>query len=1126
MKTSTMLRNQQLGASVPHAGLLLQPGKLTAGLRSSSSTLQSRAPRLPVRRLQICAVATPVKPLTTQPARDVPENHVQHTPIPYSQISVGVPKETFPNEKRVAITPAGVATLLKEGFKEVLVERGAGAAAEFPDEAYTAAGARVVGTGAALGSDLVLKIRPPSSEEVRLMKEGVTLVSHIQPAKNKDTILADLARKSATVVGMDTIPRQLSRAQTFDSLSSQANIAGYRAVIEAANNFGRLFCGQITAAGRMPPAKVLVVGGGVAGLAAVGAAKSLGAVVRVFDTRTAVKEQAKSMGAEFLTVDIQEEGDAGTGYSKEMSKAFIEAELALFAAQCKEVDIVITTALIPGKPAPKLILRDMVDSMRPGSVIVDLAAENGGNCEYTVPNQVVRTPTGATVVGYTDLPSRMPTQSSTLYNNNIVRFVLSMGPFTSQQKGAFNIDYRDEAVRGALVLDGGALKWPPPPPSAEQLKQAADKKAAEEKKAAADAAALLPKDKFPETLSSATTTTIASAAVLAMAYAAPSASFLSMLTKFSLASICGYQTVWGVTAALHSPLMSVTNAISGLTVVGGMLLAGGGYLPNTTAQVLAAIAVLVSAVNIGGGFTITGRMLDLFKRPDDPQEHNYLYALPAVAIAATFAATKAMGVAWTGLTNGVYLVCSAMCIASIACLSHQASARTGTALGVLGVGGGIGATLAVLQGLAAPVYAQICGFMGVGVALGAWIAKSIKITELPQMVAAFHSLVGLAAAATSIASVMAHAHTPAELVALDSMHKITAVLGDWIGALTLTGSAIAFAKLHGVMDSAPLALPGKNLLNMGMMAASVYLGYAFLTTSSPAFAVQALVGVAALAGLLGLHLTASIGGADMPVVVTLLNSYSGYALCAEGFMLHNDLLTVVGALIGSSGAILSFIMCKAMNRSLANVIFGGYGTAAPVKGKVEMCDTATHLCHQEVDITSASELLREADKIVIVPGYGMAVANAQHSISTLSTLLKDKGCQVKYGVHPVAGRMPGQLNVLLAEAGVPYEDVFEMEEINEEIEEADVVLVIGANDTVNSAAVEDPNSVIAGMPVIEVWRAKHVIIMKRSMATGYAGADNPVFYKQNTSMLLGDAKTKADELVAAVAPHCRVVCAA
>ncbi|MEW5318294.1 MAG: hypothetical protein WDW38_009527 [Sanguina aurantia] len=829
-------------------------------------------------------------------------------------------------------------------------------------------------------------------------------------------------------------------------------------------------------------------------------------------------QQAKSLGAEFLTVDLKEDGDGAGGYAKEMSPAFIEAEMKLFAQQCLEVDVIITTALIPGKPAPLLIKREFVDSMKPGSVIVDLASENGGNCGYTRPNEVFKTPNGVTILGYTDLPSRLPTQSSTLYSNNISKFLLSMGPFSSGQAGQFKLDHRDEAVRGALVLEQGRLMWPapaplpPPPPSQAQQDAAAASKA---KEAAAAAAALLPRNTFPEDLNSALVTTGGAAAVLALSMAAPTSAFLAMLAKFGLSSICGYQTVWGVSPALHSPLMSVTNAISGLTVVGGMVLAGGSYLPGNTAQALAAAAVVVSAINIGGGFTITQRMLDLFKRPNDPKEHNYVYIIPALAMAAAVFSAHSMGIATAPLVHGVGLVASVLCIASIACLAKQATARTGAVLGMVGVASGVGATLVSLGAVSMPVYTQICGAMAIGYTLGVQIASRIKITELPQMVAAFHSLVGLAACFTSIASVMVLTGSPEGMLHphLDSLHKVTALLGDWIGALTLTGSAIAFGKLHGIMGSAPLTLPGKNFINVGLLGASLAACAAFMQTSDPVVAVTSLWAVAGIAGLLGLHLTASIGGADMPVVVTMLNSYSGYALCAEGFMLNNDLLTVVGALIGSSGAILSLIMCKAMNRSLVNVILGGYGTPAPKAKSTEMCDVQTKLCHQEVTVAGAADMLRDANRVLIVPGYGMAVANAQHVVANLAAMLKAKGTVVKFGVHPVAGRMPGQLNVLLAEAGVPYDDVFEMEEVNPEIAEYDVCLVIGANDTVNSAAVEDPDSVIAGMPVIEVWKSKQTIFMKRSMAVGYAGADNPVFYKGNTSMLLGDAKKMSDELV-------------
>ncbi|KAI3433374.1 hypothetical protein D9Q98_003191 [Chlorella vulgaris] len=1018
--------------------------------------------------------------------------------VPYAELSVGVPRETFENERRVALTPQGVGALKKAGFKEVVVESGAGALANFSDEEYIAAGATLGSTTDAFKQDIVLKVRPPdAASEVGLFKEGGRLVSFIYPAQNKD-LVEQLGKRKMTVLGMDCIPRTISRAQTFDALSSMANIAGYRAVVEAAQHFGRFFTGQITAAGRVPPAKVLVIGGGVAGLAAIGTAKNMGAIVRVFDTRAAVAEQAASLGAEFLTVELEESGEGQGGYAKEMSKEFIDAEMALFREQAREVDIIITTALIPGKRAPQLILRDMVDSMKPGSVTVDLAAEMGGNVETTVPGQVVKHGS-VTCIGYTDMPSRLPTQASTLFSNNISKFLLSMGPFTGH-KASFLVDHKDDAVRGALVLEGGQMRWPAPPLAAPAAPPARKQEDSKKK-------VLTPEEIYADTLKSALTTTVGLSCIVGLGAVSPGPAFSSMMTKFGLASICGYQTVWGVTPALHSPLMSVTNAISGLTAVGGMVLAGGGLLPHTTAQTLAAGAMLASAVNIGGGFTITQRMLDMFKRPDDPPQYNKLYAIPGAAMLAAYAAGHYTG--HPEMESLTYLGSGGLCIAAIACLSNQKTARLGNTLGLLGVGTGMGATLGAVSGTSGDpaVLAQIVGALGIGGAAGATLAKRMAITDLPQMVAGFHSLVGLAAVCASVSSYIA-----ADPSHLDGVHMSATFLGTLIGAITLTGSAVAFGKLHGVLKSAPLNLPGKNLINLSLAAGNAAAGVAFIGSGAtdPATGIAALTATTGLAGLLGAHMTASIGGADMPVVITLLNSYSGYALCAEGFMLQNDLLTTVGALIGSSGAILSYIMCKAMNRSLANVILGGYGTgpsgpAAKIEGT-----------HTEIDIVGAAEAITQAKKVLIVPGYGLAVANAQYAIADLVKALRKKNIAVKFGIHPVAGRMPGQLNVLLAEAGVPYDVVEEMDEVNPDIESFDLTLVIGANDTINSAALEDPNSVIAGMPVLEVWKSKSVIVMKRSMGVGYAGADNPVFYKPNTSMLLGDAKDSVEKLKAKV----------
>jgi NAD(P) transhydrogenase len=503
-------------------------------------------------------------------------------------------------------------------------------------------------------------------------------------------------------------------------------------------------------------------------------------------------------------------------------------------------------------------------------------------------------------------------------------------------------------------------------------------------------------------------------------------------------------------------------------------------------------------------------MLDMFKRPDDPPEYNYLYLMPGAAVMGAYGLGTAAG--YGEMTSMAYLASSLCCIGAIASLAQQSTARMGNMLGVVGVSTGVAAAVGDM-GATPAVYGQLAGAMALGGGLGGAIANYMKITELPQMVAAFHSLVGFAAAATSVASFM-HLADPAGALdhgTLDSVHKTAIYLGTLIGAVTLTGSATAFGKLHGSISSAAMSLPGKNFINIGLMGVNLGAGALLLSSADPATGLACLGATAISSSILGAHMTASIGGADMPVVITLLNSYSGYALCAEGFMLNNDLLTTVGALIGSSGAILSYIMCKAMNRSLANVILGGIaesGTARAVTGE-----------HTETNVSEVVEAMTGAARMIIVPGYGLAVAGAQYTVADMVRVLKEKGVDVKFGIHPVAGRMPGQLNVLLAEAGVPYDVVFEMEEINDDFSETDVALVIGANDTVNSAALDDPGSPIAGMPVLEVWKSKQVFVMKRTMGTGYAAVDNPVFYKENTSMLLGDAKARCSELTQEVMNH-------
>ncbi|RYP53271.1 hypothetical protein DL768_001711 [Monosporascus sp. mg162] len=1011
---------------------------------------------------------------------------VEPPSTPYSDLVVGVPRETFANERRVAITPQNVALLKKKGFKQILVERGAGVEAGFLDDAYEKVGATLVDAGGIWSTaDIVLKVRGPNLTEIDRLKEGATIISMLQPAQNKDLVKA-LASRKATAFAMDMIPR-ISRAQVFDALSSMANIAGYKAVLEASNTFGRFLTGQVTAAGKIPPCKVLVIGAGVAGLSAIATARRLGAIVRGFDTRPAVREQVQSLGAEFIEVEIEEDGSGAGGYAKEMSPEFIAAEMKLFKDQAKDVDIIITTALIPGKPAPKLITKDMIEVMKPGSVIVDLAAEAGGNCEKAEPGKLV-TYNDVKIIGYTDLPSRLPTQSSTLYSNNIVKFLMSMAP----QEKSFGVDLQDEVVRGAIVTLNGEILPPAPrpaPPPAPAPKAAAKKEE--------EVVALTP---FQKTSREVATVTAGMGTALALGKLTGPI-FMSNAFTFSLASLIGYRVVWGVAPALHSPLMSVTNAISGMVGIGGFFVMGGGYLPETVPQALGAASVLLAFVNVSGGFVITKRMLDMFKRPTDPPEYPWLYAIPGALFGGGFIAAAATGAA--GLVQAGYMISSILCISSISGLASQTTARRGNLLGILGVASGVLASLLAV-GFSPEVLSQFGALASIGSVLGFIIGKRITPTSLPQTVAALHSVVGLAAVLTSIGSVMG------DLNHISTLHLVTAYLGVLIGGITFTGSIVAFLKLAGKMASKPLVLPGRHLVNSGMLATNALTMGAFVTMApgSPMIAAAALGANTILSFAKGYTTTAAIGGADMPVVITVLNAYSGFALVAEGFMLDNPLLTTIGALIGVSGSILSYVMCVAMNRSLANVLFGGISAPATTDYKMEGSVTQT-------SSDDTAEALLNAENVIIVVGYGMAVAKAQYAISEITNMLRAKGINVRFAIHPVAGRMPGQCNVLLAEASVPYDIVLEMDEINDDFADTDVTLVIGANDTVNPIALE-PGSPIAGMPVLHAWKSKQVIVMKRGMASGYADVPNPMFYMPGTKMLFGDAKVTCDAIKAAI----------
>lgn len=515
---------------------------------------------------------------------------------------IGVPKEIHEGEKRVATTPE-VATLLQKIGFQVTIETGAGAAAKFTDSAYRTAGVAIANDAPTLyrECDIILKVRPPESRsdpsmnELDLLRQGQTLISFIQPGQNQE-LVKNLAAKEISVLAMDSIPR-ISRAQKMDALSSMANIAGYRAVVEAAQHFGRFFTGQITAAGKIPPATVLVIGAGVAGLSAIGAARSMGAIVRAFDTRPEVKEQVESMDGEFLMLDFADEDGSGEGgYAKVMSEEFIKAEMELFARQAKEVDIIITTALIPGRPAPELITEAMVETMREGSVIVDLAAEMGGNCKLTEADKVV-VKHGVTIIGYTDLPSRLATQSSQLYATNLRHLLTDLTP---EKNGRISLNMDDEIIRGATVIKEGKITWPPPAP----------KLSATQKKPVAPAIKTAKIEKKQSPLNLLLTFVIGGLCLLGLGSVAPPA-FMSHFTVFVLSCFVGYMVVWNVTPSLHTPLMSVTNAISSIIVIGALLqISSESFL----IMFLAGIAILITSVNIFGGFAVTHRMLSMFRK--------------------------------------------------------------------------------------------------------------------------------------------------------------------------------------------------------------------------------------------------------------------------------------------------------------------------------------------------------------------------------------------------------------------------------------------------------------------------------------------------------------------------------
>lgn len=1002
-----------------------------------------------------------------------------------------VPPEGFRKEARVCATPDTVRTLLKEGTR-VVVQSGAGEAAGYTDAAYIEAGAQVAPTvDATLGGwtgDGLTSERAShifcvnlSTVPINSVESGLTIITLVNPAKNQD-VVDKLREKSVNLIALDLLPRMLSRAQAYDVLSSMANISGYRAVVEAQNLFTRFFQAQTTAAGSQKPAKVLVIGAGVAGLAAIQQAKLQGAEVRAFDVRQTCREQVEAVGGKFLVVPGYEEADgAGAGgYAKEMTQDFIDAEMALFKKQCEEVDVVITTALIPNRPAPKLILQEAVAAMKPGSVLIDLAAENGGNVEGCVKGETIKTENGAIICGKFPMANEMAAQASTLYSTNVQKFYQSMG-----DKETFFLDKSDDAVRGAWLLheSEGQLDRYIPQIEKPNIPDPEPEETAEER------IARVTQENRVASLKSVVKWCAGIVALLVLRKAD-----VQILTTFALACLAGSGAVQGVPPTLHSPLMSLTNAISGLTVVGGLLLLGQG---TGWGAALAPIAVGASALNIGGGFTMTSRMIGMFRREGDistfPQ-YNFL----AIALLC-----GALPVSGASFAPAALLVSGIACLSGIAALGKVSTAPTGSWIGLLGVVGAVAATLAQIASRgAAGLWAQVVGYLGGGLALGTLIGAKAEVTQLPQLVALFHSFVGLAAVCAALGDFMLHG--AASL--LPSVYAASIV-----GSLTVSGSLVAFAKLQGIMGGKSLSFPGQKFASTVLAAFSAFLGWKFLMTASLA----PLLGGTALWFVLGYILAAQVGGGDMPIVITLLNSASGWALAAEGFALTNPLLIIVGSLIGSSGLMLSLEMCEAMGARILDVLklTEKKKPAGAAGGTIEVTGEAS-----EVDVSSVSQKLADAKKVVVVPGYGLAVAKAQYAMSEIVANLKKRGADVKFMIHPVAGRLPGQLNVLLAEAGVDYDDMLEMDDYNTDAdwEGVDLVLVAGANDTVNPLAETEPGCELYGMPVIRCWQSKEVVMLKRSLGIGYAGVANPLMFKDNTLMLLGDAKGNLDAIRSAI----------
>ena len=981
----------------------------------------------------------------------------------FDRVKIAVAKETRDGEARVAMVPELVAKLTGLGY-DVAVEPGAGLHALLADEEYAAAGA-TVDAAAFEGADLVVSVQPLTAEQIRRLARGTTTISFLPTTQEQATVV-ELRDAGITAHAVELIPR-ISRAQSMDALSSQALVSGYRCAIVAAGMLRRFFPLNMTAAGTVQPAEVVVLGAGVAGLQAIATAKRLGAVVRAYDVRAAAAEEIRSMGAKSIDLDLDTLEGAG-GYAREMTEDRAARQRELLTPYIAAADALITTAAVPGRTAPMLVTREMVEQMKPGSVVVDLAAESGGNVEGSVAGEVVRIG-NAQVWGGRNVPSQMPGPASRLYAQNVVNLVTLMTGKDDDGVGVFSPDYADEILSGSCVTQDGRIVHDNTREAIEGPTDAVGAGAAEPEPE--------PQPSRPSSPTCPTTRRPTS----------------DPRHRSGLADDLRAQRLrrhrgdlQGLLDAAHAPDVRSQRHPRHHPARRD---------PGDRHHRQQPGADRRPGRDRAGVGEHGGRLRG--HRPDAadvrPQEAGREEGRPD--------GRGSLMPTWIQL---VFLACGVCFILALKGLSGPKTARNGN---LLGAAAAVVACLMPffwsdlhLQHVPLIIAAIVVGTVG-----GVYGAQRVQMTQMPQMVALFNGVGGGAAA----------------LVALLELHDtVGGGCGDapWftlaataftiaVGSISFAGSVVTFAKLQELMTSRPVVFPGLRYLFPIAAGAVVVLGIRLVI--APHMWIGILIGLLGL--LLGLLLVLPVGGADVPIVISMLNAFTGLTVAAGGYVLSNVLLLIAGTLVGASGTFLTLLMASAMGRSVANILFGALKGGSTL-GAGEASDRPV----KSVNPEDAAIMLAYADRVIIVPGYGLAVAQAQHTLRELVDVLGEKGIEVDYAIHPVAGRMPGHMNVLLAEAQVPYEQLREMDEINGDFKDTDVVLIVGANDVVNPAAKTTPGAPIYGMPILNADEARQVIFMKRSMRPGFAGIENELLFDEKTSLLFGDAKDSMGKLLNAV----------